>query len=175
MASRRDSHILYVWTCTVSRKVFWLFTFYPGQFIVIWQFSLQIREHCTCSLIIVVLPLLRTHTHTHTRSTALFPGLPVWPGTRKVKPIWISLKQDTVSGSGISWAICKSAPHSRQITMPTPHHLPLLRASCVNTNSQSNGNFCKCDNTCRSMSHCDNLGGLSEHVTCHVSVSWALF
>ena len=65
MASRRDSHILYVWTCTVSRKVFWLFTFYPGQFIVIWQFSLQIREHCTCSLIIVVLPLLRTHTHTH--------------------------------------------------------------------------------------------------------------
>jgi len=27
-------------------------------------------------------------------------------------------------GSGISWTICKqSAPHSRQITMPTPHHL----------------------------------------------------
>ena len=29
--------------------------------------------------------------------------------TRKVKPIWILLKQETVSGSGISWAICKSA------------------------------------------------------------------
>ena len=28
--------------------------------------------------------------------------------TRKVKPIWILLKQETVSGSGISWAICKS-------------------------------------------------------------------
>jgi len=26
------------------------------------------------------------------------------------------LKQDTVSGSGISWTICKSAPRSRQIT-----------------------------------------------------------
>jgi len=25
-----------------------------------------------------------------------------------------------VSGSGISWAICKSAPRSRHITMPTP-------------------------------------------------------
>jgi len=26
-------------------------------------------------------------------------------------------------GSGISWTICKqSAPHSRQITTPTPHH-----------------------------------------------------
>ena len=57
--------------------------------------------------------------HTHTRLTALCPGL---PGTRKVKPIWILLKQETVSGSGISWAICKSAPHSRQITTPAPHH-----------------------------------------------------
>ena len=27
-----------------------------------------------------------------------------------------------MSGSGISWAICKSALHSRQITTPTPHH-----------------------------------------------------
>ena len=33
---------------------------------------------------------------------------------------WISLK--TVSGSGISWAICKSAPRSIQITTPAPHH-----------------------------------------------------
>jgi len=43
------------------------------------------------------------HTHTHTRLTALFPVLPGWAGTRKVKPIWILLKQETVSGSGISW------------------------------------------------------------------------
>ena len=27
-----------------------------------------------------------------------------------------------MSGSGISWAICKSAPCSRQITLPAPHH-----------------------------------------------------
>jgi len=57
-----------------------------------------------------------------TRLMALFPGLPRWAGTRKVKPIWILLKQETVSGSGISWAICKSAYRARQITMPTPHH-----------------------------------------------------
>jgi len=43
--------------------------------------------------------------------------------TRKVKPIWILLKQETVSGSGISWAICKYALRSRQITTPAPHHL----------------------------------------------------
>ena len=44
-----------------------------------------------------------------------------WAGIRKVKPVWILLNQETVSGSGISWAICKSAPRSRQITMPAPH------------------------------------------------------
>jgi len=30
------------------------------------------------------------------------------------------LEQETVSGSGISWAVCKAAPHSRQITTPAP-------------------------------------------------------
>jgi len=50
----------------------------------------------------------------YTRLMALFPGLPRWAATRKVKPILILLKQETVSGSSISWAICKSAPHSHQ-------------------------------------------------------------
>ena len=66
-----------------------------------------------------------TQTHTHTHLTALFLGLPGWAGTRNVKPIWILLKQETVRGSGISWAICKSAPRSRQITTPAPHRSPL--------------------------------------------------
>ena len=55
----------------------------------------------------------------HTRLTTLFPGLPRWAGTRKVKPVWILLKQETVSGSDVSWAIWKSAPCSRQ-----PHQHP---------------------------------------------------
>ena len=70
------------------------------------------------------------HTHTHTRLTALCPGLPRWAGTRKVKSIWILLKLEIVSGSGISWAICKSAPHSRQITTPAPHYSVFLQAGC---------------------------------------------
>ena len=56
-----------------------------------------------------------------------FPGLPRWAGTREVKPIWILLKQTV---SGISWAICKSAPRSRQITTPAPHHSVFLQAGC---------------------------------------------
>jgi len=67
----------------------------------------------------------------HTRLTALFPGLPGWAGTRKVKPIWILLKQETVSGSGISWAVCKSAPRSRQITTPAPHHSVFYRPDAL--------------------------------------------
>jgi len=74
-----------------------------------------------------------THTHPHTHSTALFPGLPGWAGTRKVKPIWISLKQETVSGSAISWVICQSAPRSRQITTPAPHHSVFYRPDALPT------------------------------------------
>jgi len=61
------------------------------------------------------------HTHTHTQPFT-FVWDPRWAGTRKVKPMWILLEQETVSGSGISWAICKSARRSRQITTPAPHH-----------------------------------------------------
>ena len=68
---------------------------------------------------------------TQTHLTALCPGLPRWASTRKVKPIWILLKQETVSGSGISWAICKSAHRSRQITTPAPHHSVFYRPDAL--------------------------------------------
>ena len=41
------------------------------------------------------------------------------------------LEQETVSGSGISWAICKSAPRPRQITMPTLHHSVFYRPDAL--------------------------------------------
>ena len=76
--------------------------------------------------------LEETATHlTHTRLAALCPGLPGWAGTRKAKPIWILLKQETVSGSCISWAICKSAPRSRQTTTPAPHHSVFYRPDAL--------------------------------------------
>ena len=72
---------------------------------------------------------LYTHTHTHARLTAPCPGVPGWAGTRKVKPVWILLEQETVSGSGISWAICVST------TLQTDNHastplLSFLEAGC---------------------------------------------
>ena len=74
---------------------------------------------------------LHSVTHTHTRLTALFLGLPRCAGTRKVKPIWILLKQETASVSGIRWAICKSAPLSRQITTPAPQHSAFYRPDAL--------------------------------------------
>ena len=75
-----------------------------------------------------------THTHTHTHTHPFngpFPGLPRWASTRKVKPVWILVKQETVSGSGISWAICKSASYSRQTTTPAPHHYVFYRPDAL--------------------------------------------
>ena len=83
---------------------------------VAWEPSINTAQH--------------TNTHIHTRLTAVGPGLPAWAGTRKVKPVWILLKQETVSGNGISWAVCKSAPCSRQITMPALHHSVFLQIGC---------------------------------------------
>ena len=36
-----------------------------------------------------------------------------------------------MSDSGISWAICKSAPHSRQTTTPVPHHSVFYRPDAL--------------------------------------------
>ena len=85
-----------------------------------WSSPQQCYLHCLRNLTITI------NTHTHTRLTALCPGLPGWAGTRNVKPIWILL-----SGSGISWAICKSAPRSRQITTPVPHRSVFYRPDAL--------------------------------------------
>ena len=61
------------------------------------------------------------YIHTHPFN-GHFSGTTQVSRYQKGKPIWILLKQETVSGSGISWAICKSTPCSRQTTTPAPHH-----------------------------------------------------
>ena len=76
-------------------------------------------KRCIFSICISETAPDKTHTHTHTPLTFVqdYWGEPV-------------LKQQTVSGSGISWAICKSAPRSRQTTTPAPPPLSLLQAGC---------------------------------------------
>ena len=99
--------------------------------IIVWTLKFFLVLIFVISFFCIALTRQNMHTHTHTRLTAPFLGLPRWAGTRKVKPIWILLKQETVSGSGISWDICKSAPHSRQITTPAPQRWVFYRPDAL--------------------------------------------
>jgi len=71
-----------------------------------------------------------SNTHTHTFNGPL-SGTTQVSQYQKGKPIWILLKQERVSGSGISWAVCKSAPCSRQITTSAPHHSVFYRPDAL--------------------------------------------
>jgi len=65
-----------------------------------------------------VLKLLLLHLF-----NGLFSGTTWVSRHQKDKPFWILMKQEMMAGSSISWTICKSfAPHSRQMTVPLPHH-----------------------------------------------------
>ena len=61
-------------------------------------------------------------THTHPFNGPLSGTTQVSRYQKGKTNNWILLKQETVSCSGISWAIWKFAPPSKQTTTPAPHH-----------------------------------------------------
>jgi len=71
-----------------------------------------------------------SHTHTHPFNGPFFGNTQV-SQYQKGKTNLDFMKQETVSGSGISWAICKSAPCSRQTTTPAPHHSVFYRLDAL--------------------------------------------
>ena len=87
------------------------------------QYCIGTRRHCV-SVSALLLLLLQPFN-------GLFSGTTQVSRYQKGKTIWILLKQETVSGSGISWAVCKSAPRSRQITTPVPHHSVFCRPDAL--------------------------------------------
>ena len=89
---------------------------------------------------------------------AIFPGLPGWASTRKVRPIWILLKQETVNGSSISWAVWKSGPRSRQITTPAPP-TQFLQAGCPSCRPTNSAKALKAG----THTHARNLGRRSDN------------
>ena len=85
-------------------------------------------------IIIVIIIFKLLGMHSHTRLMALCPGLPVWAGARKVKLIWILLKQETVRDSGIS---CISLLTDNHASTPPLSFLQAGCLSCRRTNSVS--------------------------------------
>jgi len=98
----------------------------------------RINLKCNISCICRLAGQLNKTADTQTR-----PFNDPFPGTTRVS--WyqkgknnLDFTEEAVNGSGISWAICKSAPRSRQITMLAPPPLNFLQAgcpSCCPTNS----------------------------------------
>ena len=120
------------WHCVPVLFIFYLMYLPPSTLIYrTWKTRLLFAS-CWSSLeVFCICNSNVSNTRTHTHLMALFPGLPRWACARKIKPIWILLKQETMSGCGISWDICKSAPHSRQITMPAPHRSAFYRPDAL--------------------------------------------
>jgi len=54
-----------------------------------------------------------------------------WYQKGKTKTNLDFLEQEAVSSSGISSAICKSAPRPSQVTMPAPHHSAFYRPDAL--------------------------------------------
>ena len=71
-----------------------------------------------------------THTHTHTFNGPLSQTTRV-SRYQKGKTNLDLLEQETGSGNGISWTICKSASRSRQITTPASHHSVFYRPDAL--------------------------------------------
>jgi len=74
-----------------------------------------------------------THRHTHNRFTALLDSVRDYLGepAPEGKTNLDLLEQEIVSGSGISWTICKSTPWPRHITMPAFHHSVFYRPGAL--------------------------------------------
>jgi len=68
----------------------------------------------------------KIHTHIHQFNGPL-SGTTQVSWYQKSKTNLDLLEQETVSGSGIICAICKSDPHPRHITLPAPQHSVFYR------------------------------------------------
>ena len=112
--------------------VFCFFIFRPFFRGVSWpHLLLRADAHTSNCYAVLAASFITDSYYNYNHLTASFPRQPGQASTRKVKPIWILLEQETVSSSGISWAICKSAPRCRQITMPVPHHSVFYRPDAL--------------------------------------------
>ena len=80
--------------------------------------------------------------HTHTPFNGPFSGTTRVSRYQNGKTNLDLLKQETVSGSGISWATCKSAPSSRQIKAGCPSCRPTNSVKALKAKRHILANLC---------------------------------
>ena len=104
---------------------------WTGSKSLTWNFSALYKNHSNSwnRIIHHSVPLNGEYTHTH-------PFNGPFSRTTQVSRYQkgktnLDLKQETVSGSGISWDVCKSALRSRQITTPATHHSVFYRLDAL--------------------------------------------
>ena len=137
------------------------------------KINLQISKSSIVWTVWYTEQIMNIHTYMHPLNGPLSRTTQV-SRTRKVKPIWILLEQETVGGSGIRWAVYKSAPHCRQITTQAPHHsvftgrMPFLSP---NQQRQSTEGLHNCIHwlSCVFTSHSTQNRSFWRHVNCQVS------
>jgi len=95
------SYVLHFQSTRLARAVkFAVFWAHGDNYYQVWGwYAYPFLFHCINAIDTFDLP---EHTHTHTRLTALCPGVPEWAGTKKVKPIWVLLEQDSEWLSSLS-------------------------------------------------------------------------
>jgi len=124
--------------CLFTYSVKLLLRINLSWYLVSSKFSSYICEHwrlfvdCLYQKLLI---LTNIYYYTHyIRLTAFIPGHLGKPAPEKQnhsgKTNLDLLEEEIVSGSGFSWAICKSAPRSRQITMSAPVTAQFLQAGC---------------------------------------------
>ena len=93
--------ILLSWRAHSVQKTCTIYT--EGSFKTIWDWKAKVKSAIQIHL--------KIHTYTRPFNVPLSGTVRV-SQYNKVKPIWMLPKQETVSGGGISWAICKTDNHA---------------------------------------------------------------
>ena len=122
-AGRRGCHGVWLIGCQ------WQPIYTTGNTCMLFVVSFSFNYGLHFLLFTVYLSYLYTHTCSHTFNGPF--SRTTWVSWYQKGQTSLDFTEARVSGSGISWAICKSAPRSRQITMPALHYSVFYRPDAL--------------------------------------------
>jgi len=99
-------------------------------FKVFFTFFVCCWGHCCCDVLAVFVCVFISTIQQHPFDGPL-SGTTRVSRCQKDKTSLDLLEQEIVSGGGVSWALCKSAPHPRQMTTPASHRSVFYRPDAL--------------------------------------------